>query len=234
MRVFPRLRLWRGLRYRLCVMGVCLAYLLVALEIPLPVFVHKDSSQPFPCQDHACGCQSAEQCWRSCCCFTAEERWAWARAHDVQPPAYAEKPAERPAAQGWNTVKKRFHSLSGGRQPPESCVSRGADAPRSAGLAKSCCGAEAKHAACCQPAADQSAKSSPPKSDRFRWITTMAAWRCQGYSTLWVSAGAVLLVPPLAAWTPDWTPPARLRLPSVRADKIPAIPPDPPPRLFLA
>ncbi|HTU89291.1 MAG TPA: hypothetical protein VMF69_04265, partial [Gemmataceae bacterium] len=83
MRAFTRRRFWIALRYRLGVLGVCLAYLLAALEIPLPIFVHKISSQPFPCQDHPCGCQTAEQCWSHCCCFTPEERWAWAQAHNV-------------------------------------------------------------------------------------------------------------------------------------------------------
>src|SRR5215469_4629850 len=101
MRVFTRPRFWRALRYRLGVAGVCLAYLLTALDIPLPASVHKDASQPFPCQNHPCGCQTAEQCWRHCCCFTAEERWAWAREHHVQAPAYAEKPAAR----GWQTAR---------------------------------------------------------------------------------------------------------------------------------
>jgi hypothetical protein len=204
MRVLTRFRFRKALQYRLYVVGVCLAYLLVALEIPLPVFVHKDSSQPFPCQDHACGCRTAEQCWRSCCCFTAEQRLTWARAHDVQPPTYAEKPA----VQGWNTVKLR-------------------DRVRESS-AKSCCRAKAERASCCKPVAD-----SRSESGRVRWATTMDSWRCQGYSTLWVAAGAVLLVSPLAAWVPDWTSPTRIALPSLYADTIPTIPPDPPPRLFL-
>ena len=107
MRAFTHRRLWMGLRYRLGVLGVLLAYLLAALEIPLPVFIHKDKSLPFPCQNHPCGCQTAEQCWSQCCCFTPDKRWAWARANDVEPPAYAEKPLVQPAGQGWNSVKLR-------------------------------------------------------------------------------------------------------------------------------
>lgn len=45
--------------------------------------VAKDRSRPFPCQDRPCGCQSAEQCRQSCCCFRAEEKQAWAAAAGI-------------------------------------------------------------------------------------------------------------------------------------------------------
>jgi hypothetical protein len=69
------------------------AYLVVAAGVPVPAFPRKDTSVPFPCQDLACGCRSAEQCWRHCCCFTAAEHWAWARARGIEPPPYATKPS---------------------------------------------------------------------------------------------------------------------------------------------
>src|SRR5947208_15226812 len=55
----------------------------------------KDLSQPFPCQDHRCGCLSAQQCWRSCCCFTNQQKLAWAHEHGVSPPAYVFAAAAR-------------------------------------------------------------------------------------------------------------------------------------------
>lgn len=216
MRLLPRLKFWRTLRYRLCVMGACFAYLLTALEIPLPAAIHKDASQPFPCQDHPCGCRTAEQCWANCCCFTPEQRWAWARAHHVEPPAYAEKPApkpaEQPAAGGWNTVKLRD-------------LDRGA-------TAKSCCRAKGEPSSCCRPT-QRSANSSPPKSGGFGSTTTLAVWSCQGYSTLWVSAGAVLIVPPFTSSLPHCPPSSRVCLLWVQLDTVPSIPPDPPPRRSL-
>src|SRR5271168_1694053 len=82
-------------RHRSGVAVALIAYIFAAFGFPLPAasVVRKDHSQPFPCQGHVCGCQSAEECWSSCCCYTPEERWAWADAHGVEPPAYAEKPA---------------------------------------------------------------------------------------------------------------------------------------------
>lgn len=81
-------------RLRRFVAGFSLAnYLLLSVGIPLPVpaavtaSTQKDTSRPFPCQHHRCGCASADQCWRQCCCFTHEEKLAWAAANDVVPPA---------------------------------------------------------------------------------------------------------------------------------------------------
>lgn len=61
-----------------------------AALFPLPVGWQsrsvKDLSQPFPCQNRPCGCRSAQQCWKKCCCFTNAQTVAWAKAHQVQPP----------------------------------------------------------------------------------------------------------------------------------------------------
>ena len=44
----------------------------------------KDKSVPFPCQDRPCGCMSAAQCERSCCCFTPAEKAGWADARRAE------------------------------------------------------------------------------------------------------------------------------------------------------
>jgi hypothetical protein len=62
------------------------AYALSLVGFPLPLPAGKDTSTPFPCQHHHCGCHSAEQCWSSCCCYSPEERLAWARRHGVRIP----------------------------------------------------------------------------------------------------------------------------------------------------
>jgi hypothetical protein len=58
-----------------------------------PVFsphVAKAGAIPFPCQANPCGCSTSEECWAGdCCCFTLEEKVAWADAHGVEPPAHA-------------------------------------------------------------------------------------------------------------------------------------------------
>jgi hypothetical protein len=94
---------WRSIARRLVTGVVALGYLAATLGLPLPARAHKIVDQPFPCQDDPCGCQTAEQCWTACCCYTVEEHWAWARAHHIEPPAYATRPADG----GWNTKPKR-------------------------------------------------------------------------------------------------------------------------------
>lgn len=68
-----------------------LSFFMSGIGMPLPAPRFKDKSMAFPCQDHACGCGSAEQCWQHCCYFTVQERWAWARDHAIEPPSYAER-----------------------------------------------------------------------------------------------------------------------------------------------
>jgi hypothetical protein len=73
-------------RHRRVISGVTLAVYLLAVvgfPLPMPSIASRDTSTPFPCQNHHCGCHTAEQCWRSCCCFSAAERLAWAAAHGV-------------------------------------------------------------------------------------------------------------------------------------------------------
>ena len=65
--------------------------------IPVVTRGPKDRGQPFPCQDRPCGCASAEQCWKHCCCFTNKEKLAWASEHGVTPPTFVVEAAAREA-----------------------------------------------------------------------------------------------------------------------------------------
>jgi hypothetical protein len=73
-----------------------LGYLMTIIGFPVvaPPGVSRGGT-PFPCQSHACGCTSAEQCWGHCCCFTLSERLAWAATHDATPPAAVVAQAEQ-------------------------------------------------------------------------------------------------------------------------------------------
>src|SRR5437016_3053981 len=92
---------WNLRARRLCAAVALLAYLATLMGFPVPALQEKDRNRPFPCQDHACGCRTAEQCWRHCCCFTPEEKWLWAQAHHVEPPSYAEVSPSK----GWRTPR---------------------------------------------------------------------------------------------------------------------------------
>jgi hypothetical protein len=49
----------------------------------------KDRSRPFPCRDKPCGCVSADQCFKKCCCHTPAQLLAWARRNDLEPAVLA-------------------------------------------------------------------------------------------------------------------------------------------------
>lgn len=47
--------------------------------------------EPFPCEGGSCGCTTAYRCWTSCCCYTLEERIAWAARNGVEVPGYVDR-----------------------------------------------------------------------------------------------------------------------------------------------
>lgn len=90
-------RRFASLARRVTAFSALTGFLIGITGVPVLRFTSpgKDRSTPFPCQDHKCGCASAEQCWRSCCCFTNREKLTWANKHGVTPPAFVLAAAER-------------------------------------------------------------------------------------------------------------------------------------------
>ena len=68
----------------LALVAGCLAA--CSIDLPTPVVVQKDTTIAFPCQDRACGCKNADQCWASCCCFSDAEKLVWAEKNGVTLP----------------------------------------------------------------------------------------------------------------------------------------------------
>ncbi len=193
-----------GCRARRLGAGLALvAYLAAIIGLPLSAPAGKDRSRPFPCQNRPCGCRSAEECWRHCCCFSAEERFAWAAAHDVEPPEYAERPN---ASSGHSLSCLRCELHNEAHAAPET-TSRSSHCPQH--------------------------NAAAGKGKARGAVVAWAALRCRGLSTLWVNSGAVLPPQSLSAGQPnpvppDWIGDAR----SVLASRA-LTPPDPPPRTFL-
>jgi hypothetical protein len=76
-----------------------LAYLIATFGYPLWPVWHLKKGPTFPCQFRACGCLSAEECWAGdCCCFTLEEKIAWADARGVAVPAAARSKGAKAAS----------------------------------------------------------------------------------------------------------------------------------------
>jgi hypothetical protein len=224
MRLLGRKVYWRRPARRVCAGVALVAYLLAAIGFPVPASAAKSAGAPFPCQNHACGCRTAEQCWRSCCCLTAEERWAWAREHHVEPPPYAERPAPPkpppPAApKGWQTTRLRDQAQGRIAAAPAcaECARRAEEAKRAAATRRPCC-------------ADKERPAQPAPADGLRWVGGAAALGCRGVKSVWIAAGAVIPPPAAPAWEP-YTPPAEwLSLSSDNPLGPSLVPPDPPPR----
>lgn len=75
---------------RLIALGVLMSIVFALLPMvwSVPERHHdKDRSTPFPCQNRPCGCRTAEQCWKKCCCFTNAQKVAWANQQGIRPPA---------------------------------------------------------------------------------------------------------------------------------------------------
>lgn len=52
----------------------------------------------FPCQFSACGCRTAEQCRKACCCHTKQQKIAWAVDRGIDPVRVAVLTAEEKAS----------------------------------------------------------------------------------------------------------------------------------------
>ena len=190
--------------------AACLAfYLLSWIGIPLPVVrAVSDSSEPFPCQHHNCGCSSAEQCWTNCCCMSMKERLAWAKARGIQPPASVLALLKQDA----NVDKK---------EEPASCAGR------------CCCKADDKDCGPSEPAV-ASVEPTAQKTGGTGFVSLIEAQRCRGASTEWLVSGAVLVLVQIVEVRPDMAvsylqPPA-----FAEAVSPPFEPAVPPPRIHAA
>ncbi|MBP3957983.1 hypothetical protein J8F10_22235 [Gemmata sp. G18] len=111
--------------FRHCVAVVALlAQVVAAAGAPVPTSrARNNRGVPFPCQDHPCGCATSEQCWAGdCCCFTLEQKLAWADTHAIVPPVHV-----RPMVEARQKVDKACCT----KTTADSCCDR-ADTTKSA------------------------------------------------------------------------------------------------------
>jgi len=200
-----------------------LLYLVVALGVPLPApqAAEKDLSQPFPCMFSQCGCRTAEECWRHCCCHSLAERLQWARENHVQPPDYVLAEA-RAAGIQWSDDEPRDSHLT--------CRSDG-------GRYKGCSSAAAKGSCCCCCSKCSAAENPNPNPIRKpdskphpRGVVLIAALACQGFGTDWISATISLPPPAPVHWTMAPGPVGRIEFGRDLFSPFSAPPPVPPPR----
>ena len=128
---------------------------------PLPIaplrqnLQEKDSSEPFPCQNRPCGCRSAEQCWKKCCCFNNAQKVAWAKANKVKVPDFVLAAAQKE----FLTCEVAKSTCCHKAKPPTIAKSHS-------------CGSSA-------PSAEK-ASPSPKTSARSKWVMAVYAAECQG------------------------------------------------------
>ena len=171
-------------------------YGLVASGLPLPMMsppagtvaarklAGKDRSRPFPCMDKACGCDSAERCFSSCCCHTPAETLRWAKARGIEPAVIAAleqrvavaEPA--PAAGGCCAAK---------RSQPACCEAEAADAAGEDAI----CGDSQSLAA--EPGLPPDAPADEEPAPKVVILRAMLA--CNGIVAQWAAA-CVSLPPP--------------------------------------
>lgn len=153
---------WRLSRRRLCglmmLMSVCASVL--PIPLPAPTTSPKDVSVPFPCQNRPCGCRSAEQCWKKCCCFTNPQKIAWAKAHGVTAPDYVYAAVNQPTTS-------------------ETC---GKSCCRSHEAAKSSDHSAPQTPKCC---ATKTTVKQPESSAQTDYVLGVLAEQCRGQSSFW-------------------------------------------------
>ena len=200
-----------------------LGYGLVALGLPLPLGIErpdaspspagtkllaaKDRSQPFPCMDSPCGCATAEQCFRDCCCTTFAERLAFARRHRLGGIVLAALEARVAAA------------------APSQPAGETEEAPK---LADSCCAVKPSgppSGPACSAGSSGEGAGAPEEALRQKRPTVIlrAMLACQGIVAQWLAVGVSLPPPRVEFFALLWS---RERL-VVLDEKAESPPPDP-------
>lgn len=152
---------------------------LCASLFPLPIGWYnaseKDLSAPFPCQNRPCGCKSAEQCWKRCCCFNNKQKLAWARANQVAAPSYVALEAEKEEIES-------DHLSS-------ACCSRCVKSKQTAARKPCCQAAGASHgkSSLCAHEAEQDLTATKEDRSSTRLVLGMYWHNCQGQNWFWNS-----------------------------------------------
>ena len=210
MRFVSRKLFRRGIGRR-CLCALLLgAYILTAAGIPLPLASPAaESGEAYPCAMNRCGCDSAERCWRSCCCHTLAERIAWASRNGVRPPAIA-------------IAQARAAGID------MSLLAQAGDAAQ---RAANCCAADrlTKKPACCTVRQEVPRTEESNRSAEDDHIIGWRALACRGHSIHWFAAVPMLIAPPRGLV--DGLPLIERRAPSVSesAMGVPDAPDVPPP-----
>lgn len=224
----------------------------------------KDASSPFPCLFRTCGCLSANDCWKKCCCFSNAQKVAWAKKNNVQIPNFVSEsaaleqknqatipsqPDQRTAPSLAETSKRttasqRLNAILGAvigflheEKPASDSVEPTLDfAPPSPSLTEPSAACESR-THCCD-ANDDDAHDVPQPSakpqSRWKWVSFVKSLECSGMNLVQLVLSCALV--PQTPALPDFlTAPRTTQWPvSERLPDSAAQPPTPPPRLPAA
>jgi hypothetical protein len=223
--------IFRNLTRRLIGLCVFVGMCVVVLPFPVSVFsptktdTDKDRSQRFPCMNRPCGCRSAEECWKKCCCFTNVQKVAWAKENCVTIPQFVFAAAAKEQS---------------GKAQVESDDSASLTSTLKDKSAPCCCAKKENRKATCSSesaftrdkSTDQRVLEGSTKSSRqTKWVLAIKAAECQGQNVFWMTLAPAII--------PAW--PALLAAEPLAGDSVPTVserlpmmsllPPCPPPKI---
>jgi len=148
-------------------------YFVICTGLPVPFAIGQTTAEeasattPYPCQGHRCGCRSAEQCWKACCCMSDLEKRMWAERNGVPLPDYLLSPAAVVAEVSSTTVHQAEPAA-------RSCCKRASS--RSPAKPTNC-------GACPTEVVASSTAVAAPATSEVVWISYLASQRCSGGAT---------------------------------------------------
>jgi len=197
--------------------GLLVGFVACVILLPMPVSLvsksspGKDVSEPFPCQNRPCGCRSAEQCWKKCCCFSNAEKVAWAKTNRVKLPGYVVVAAKK--------------EVSGKKNSCALCAKENKKS------SKTTC-EESKVSVSSEPQkVTPQAPVSRIRSSSSKWVMTMYAAECQGQTPFSFCFPASIIPTPVVAVTQAPCLLESVHPQSERLNSATARPPLPPPKI---
>jgi hypothetical protein len=200
-------------------------YLVLSLGVPISVPAGKQSGEAYPCMNHPCGCQSAEECWRHCCCFSLEQRLAWARDNHVTPPDYA-------------LAEAKSHGIDWGKFCAEKPDEHLAFCPCHAAVCGSCCDNDCCDHDCCEQhdccehssTAEAPHRAANDNDQHSHSVVLIQALKCRGADQNWMGLSISIPPPPSVKVGVEETFTDSICHSSWRISSPSFAPPTPPPR----
>jgi len=151
------------------------------------MIAEKDRAIPFPCMNSLCGCASAEQCFRQCCCTTLAKRLAFARRHRLNAALVASLEARIGQAGGSMNREPRGSCCATERPAAACCESQGEPVTAATDAPSKCCDDTVK------PDASNGSPVPTELEEKGRQVTLRAMLACKGIVASWLSVGGAPL-----------------------------------------